>query len=440
MGEPAPAPAPPPESAEMVQEILLKLPTRDVIRCCCVSKLWRGVVADPTFRTLQAEAEADHVSSAPPNALLVTVTPRPVSSLKPMALSRKKKKKKIPMALPHRVTIPSGYRLSNLCNGLLCFSLVRDSPEALSFICNPVTGETATVPKAPPPVGLPSGTVYHHFALAFSPSTKEHKLFRFTFSPFYGFYGDNGDNVDQSVFTLDGAAGSGGWRQHSFRSQCPLLLAFRPLLIQGKLYLVTTSQTRPEKRQNPGGLIEVNVATEACRTHRLPFEADEYHPLVNACEMSGRLCLAVDIVRAYETIVRKIQFWVLILRRVPTATTVRRIGSCAIASMPDGDYVLDVPRSAWFDNAEMALCYKDYEVLYKHGTRGRSPEPSPDADCPQCDRRIQLPPTPSNCQWNIFGGYRPSLLSPLALPPPPSSWDGEEERQKFEHALLLTLE
>nr|XP_020191794.2 uncharacterized protein LOC109777590 [Aegilops tauschii subsp. strangulata] len=335
MGEPAPAPAPPPESAEMVQEILLKLPTRDVIRCCCVSKLWRGVVADPTFRTLQAEAEADHVSSAPPNALLVTVT---------RAAGR-----------PDEASLHAEAEA-----GLLAKTYGLIPPEALSFICNPVTGETATVPKAPPPVGLPSGTVYHHFALAFSPSTKEHKLFRFTFSPFYGFYGDNGDNVDQSVFTLDGAAGSGGWRQHSFRSQCPLLLAFRPLLILGKLYLVTTSQTRPEKRQNPGGLIEVNVATEACRTHRLPFEADEYHPLVNACEMSGRLCLAVDIVRAYETIVRKIQFW--------------------------------------------------------------------------------LPPTPSNCQWNIFGGYRPSLLSPLALPPPPSSWDGEEERQKFEHALLLTLE
>ncbi|XP_020179405.1 F-box protein At5g65850-like [Aegilops tauschii subsp. strangulata] len=152
MGGPAPAPAPPPESAEMVQEILLKLPTRDVMRCCCVSKLWRSVAADPTFRTLHAEAEADHVSAAPPEALLVTVTREPG---RPDEASFFRVSSPKPTLMPHRVTIPSGYRLSNICNGLLCFSLVRDSPEAPPFICNPVTGETATVPKAPPPVGLP---------------------------------------------------------------------------------------------------------------------------------------------------------------------------------------------------------------------------------------------------------------------------------------------
>uniref|UniRef100_M8B0Q1 Uncharacterized protein n=1 Tax=Aegilops tauschii TaxID=37682 RepID=M8B0Q1_AEGTA len=302
----------------MVHEILLKLPTKDVIRCCCVSKLWRSVVADPTFRTLHADGEADHVSSAAPDALLVTVTQEPS---KPDETSFFRVSSPRPTAMPHRVTIPSGYRLSNVCNGLLCFSLVRDCAEAAPFIYNPVTA---------------------------------------TFSPFYSIYRDD---VDQSVFTLDGAAGSGGWRQRSFRSQCPLLLVFRPLLIQGKLYLVTTGQTRPEKRQNPGGLIEVDVATEACRTHRLPFEADEYHPLVNACEMSGRLCLAVDIVRAYETIVRKIQFWVLIPSPRLDRDDSEAHWELRYSFHADGDYVLDVPRSAWFDDTKMTLCYKDYELL-----------------------------------------------------------------------------
>ena len=62
-------------------------------------------------------------------------------------------------------------------------------------------------------------------------------------------------------------------------------------------------------------MLEVDVATEARRTHRLPFEADQYHsawdPLVNSCEMGGRLCLAVDILSGTETTARKIQFWVL---------------------------------------------------------------------------------------------------------------------------------
>ncbi|XBI43413.1 hypothetical protein VPH35_108184 [Triticum aestivum] len=386
---PAPTPAPPPESAEMVQEILLKLPTRD-----------RSVVADPNFPTLHAKAEANHVSAAPPEALLVTVT-REAGRPDEASFFRASSPK--PTAMPHRVTIPSGYRLSNVCNGLLCFSLVRDIRD---------TGETATVPKAPPPVGFPGGTIYHHFALAFSPSTKEHKLFRFTFSPFSSIYGATWTRACSP------------WTR-SFRSQCPLLVTCRPLLIQGKLYLVTTGQTRPEKPQNPDGLLEVD------------------DPLVNACEMGGPLCLAVDILWGVHTTVRvrKIQFWVLMSSLPPPDRDDSEARwELRYSFHAGGNYVFDVPRSAWFDDTEKTLCYKDYEVVYKHGTRGRSPEPSPDADCLQCDRRVQLAPTPSNCQWNIFGGYRPSLLSPLALTPPPSCWDGEEERQKFEHTLLLSLE
>ncbi|XBI43414.1 hypothetical protein VPH35_108185 [Triticum aestivum] len=402
MGGPHPAPAPPPESAEMVLEILLKLPTRDVIRCCCVCRLWRSVVANPTFRDLHA-AEANHVSAAPPEALLVTVTLEPgrpdEASFFRVSFPSK------PAAMPHRVTIPSGYSLSN----------------------------------APPPMGFTGGTIYHIFALGFSPSTKEHKLFRFTFSPFSSIHGKT---IDLCVCTLDGAAGGGGWRQCSFRSQCPLLHTFTPLLVQGKLYLVTTGKTGPGELRNPDGLLEVDVATEACHTHRLPFEADQYHsawdPLVNASEMGGRLCLAVDILSGTETTARKIQFWVLMSSSPPNHHDLH--WDLRYSFHVDGNYYFFQPRSVWFDDAEMTLCYRDYNVLFKHGTRGRSPEPSPDADCPQCDRQIKLPQMPSNCEWNIFGGYRPSLLSPLTLAPPSSCWDGEEERHKCEHALLLTLE
>uniref|UniRef100_A0A453MTT0 DUF1618 domain-containing protein n=2 Tax=Aegilops tauschii TaxID=37682 RepID=A0A453MTT0_AEGTS len=190
------------------------------------------------------------------------------------------------------------------------------------------------------------------------------------------------------------------------------------------------------------GLLEVDVATEAGRTHCLPFEADEYHsawdPLVNTCEMGGRLCLAVDILRGTETTVRKIQFWVLMFSSLPDHHDLR--WDLHYSFHVDGNYYFFQPRSVWFDNGEMTLCYRDYKVLFKHGTRGRLPEPSPDADCPQCVRQIELPQMPSNCQWNIFAGYRPSLLSPLTLAPPPSCWDGDEEREKFEHALLRALE
>ena len=85
------------------------------------------------------------------------------------------------------------------------------------------------------------------------------------------------------------------------------------------------------------------------------------------------------------------------------------------------------------------MCFRHGDALFMHDTKGRSLEPSPEADCPQCDRRLQLPPTPSNCKWNIVGGYRPSLLSPLTLATPPSSWDGEGERQDFHHAMFLAV-
>ncbi|KAF7087861.1 hypothetical protein CFC21_091022 [Triticum aestivum] len=164
--------------------------------------------------------------------------------------------------------------------------------------------------------------------------------------------------------------------------------------------------------------------------------------------MGGRLCLAVDILRGTETTVRKIQFWVL-MSSPPPAHHDQQLESnnlrwdlCYSFNVDDdySDYYFFQPRAVWFDDGEMTMCYRDYNVLFKHGTRGRSPEPSPDADCPQCDRQIKLPQMPSNCQWNMFGGYRPSLLSPLTLALPPSCWDGEEERHKCEHALLLTLE
>ncbi|EMS67395.1 hypothetical protein TRIUR3_09781 [Triticum urartu] len=85
--------------------------------------------------------------------------------------------------------------------------------------------------------------------------------------------------------------------------------------VQGKLYLVTTGRTEPYQPRNPDGLLEVDVATEEVRTHRLPFKYNQYHsawdPPVITFEMSGRLGLVVDILKGEKTCFRKLQFWVL---------------------------------------------------------------------------------------------------------------------------------
>ncbi|KAF7004821.1 hypothetical protein CFC21_019991 [Triticum aestivum] len=426
-------PAPPRECADTTREILLKLPTRDVTRCCCVSRLWRDVVADPTFRRLhaEAEAEADHVAAAP-EALLVTET-REHGRSDEASFSCISSSK--PASMPHSIVIPSGYGLSNVCNGLLCFAH-NTAPMAPVLICNPVTGETATLPKPPPRWHKNDPTEYHHIALGFSPSTKEYKLFRFSVSS----NSDYETVIQQSVCTLGG--GRDRWRRQSYISMCPLLHNSPPVLVDGKLYLMTSGRGHQQPRnRNSSEMLVVDVATEEYHMHHLPVEDKGYYPdfdpQVKAFEMSGRLCLAVDIYHPH----RKLQFWVF----SPPAQYQR--GECDNKKLcwdlrhnfyTDGNRCSTLT-SVCFDDGEKMLCFRRGDILFKHDTRGCSLELSPEADCEQCHQRLELPPTPSNCKWNVLGGYRPSLLSPLTLATPLSLSYAEAERQQFKHKLLLTL-
>ncbi|XP_020160700.1 F-box protein At5g65850-like [Aegilops tauschii subsp. strangulata] len=167
------------EKLGVFREILLKLPTRDVSRCRCVSRLWRDVVADPTFRKLHAEAEVAAKVPVASEALLVMETRE---DCKPDEASFFCVSSSKTTPMPHRVVIPSGYGLSSVCNGLLCFAL-DSATEVPAFVCNPLTGETAILPKVSSAWLPDDPNIYHQFALGFSPSTKEYKLFRFFTSP-----------------------------------------------------------------------------------------------------------------------------------------------------------------------------------------------------------------------------------------------------------------
>ncbi|KAM0865158.1 hypothetical protein ACQ4PT_043457 [Festuca glaucescens] len=100
-------------SRDMLREILVKLPAKDLARSCCVSGLWHSVASNPSFGNLHAMAR--DVSSDRTEALLISVNREPgrsdeasvfmVSSRRAMCC----------------VPIPSGYGLTNVCNGLLCF-------------------------------------------------------------------------------------------------------------------------------------------------------------------------------------------------------------------------------------------------------------------------------------------------------------------------------
>ncbi|XP_020160769.1 F-box protein At5g65850-like [Aegilops tauschii subsp. strangulata] len=258
--------APSLESADIIREILLKLSTRDVTRCRCVCRLWCNVVADPIFGRLHAEAEvADHVP-APPEALLVMES-REHGRSDEASFFCVSSSKTTPM--PRRVAIPSGYSLSNVCNGLLCFALdsISDAP---AFISNPVTGETATLAKAPP--------------------------FRIW------------ERDPKSIITSPWGGGAGRWlewRQGSCIFGSSLARTLPPVLVDGKLYLVTEGR--------PSGILVVDVATEKHRIYPLPvrvnLEHDPLDLLVKAFEMSGRLCLAVKVPGFPPTL----QLWVMSL-------------------------------------------------------------------------------------------------------------------------------
>jgi hypothetical protein len=95
------------------------------------------------------------------------------------------------------------------------------------------------------------------------------------------------------------------------------------------------------------------------------------------------------------------------------------------------------PWGYWLDGDEI-ICYFMNDIVHKYDTRKR---PSfSNRRSQQWDEKIQLPMAPlgSKCLWNILGGYRPTLLSPLTFQMAPSE-DNDGNRHQFEHDMLREL-
>ncbi|KAF8776397.1 hypothetical protein HU200_003543 [Digitaria exilis] len=281
--------------------------------------------------------------------------------------------------------------LTNVCNGFLCFEL--NHGQAPAVVCNPVTARRWSFQR---PLRSPARdrvSLNHLFALGFSPNTREYKMFRLS----------HDHQVHIAVHTL--GDGTGAWRQYSYPSRfCPVF-------------------TSPPKRERTAQMLVLDVAAEARRTFRLPYYYDDYHwnlseMMASGFDLNGEMCLAVHVFGRGTR--RTLQFWVM---KPPGELQdednhEQLCWDLRYSFNLDDSYCIDRPKGGWLDHAQM-LCYRHggHPVQAFH------------------ERILSI----NARRWNIHGGYRPSLLSPLIFAAlPPQDEKGEETRQ-FEHALLSAI-
>jgi F-box interacting protein len=293
------------------------------------------------------------------------------------------------------------------------------------IICNPLTGENTKLelPKASPSVEEVNS---HRFAMGFSPSCKEYKLFRLSYLDSY-----HSTTSDSFIDVCTLVGDSPRWRRHPHPFQHrPVVADSPPVLIHGKIYVVLS--TYPLKFENrPNMILEIDVATEAHRTHSLPYceDATDDDQWVTAFELRGKLCVAVNTgAYSYHP---KLKFWIL-------EEFQNDEGRHSYYWDPRYSFTLDAniitqdimqsQRCAWLDDDGM-LCYTVGTTLYRYDTRGTTSN----------QLKLQLPATIESTStvrvWKVCGGYRPTLLSPLTFASSPS----REAEERFNKGFLRVL-
>ncbi|CAN6318597.1 unnamed protein product [Urochloa humidicola] len=415
---------------DILQNILVRLPTKDVVRSSCVSKLWCSIVGDPSFRKLH---HAHHVAApSEPEALLISEyrVPGRRDEVSVFNLSSGK-------AMCH-VAIPSRYVLTNVCNGFICFAL--DYDQAPVVVCNPITGETLELPEAPSI--SKQDNLSHLFVLGFSPHTREYKMFRLSSPSYISSIGTHYE-IYIAVYTI---GGRGGWRQYSYHSKfCPSHRLPLPVYINGNLYVPVETCLSGKRAAR---MLVLDVATETYHMYHLPYNYynvgyhESWEMLADGFELDGQMCLAVNVIKDDDH--RKLQFWVM---KPPGEFEDKDDEKLCwdlryCFDLGNVSFSFTSQRAGWIDKDKM-LCYRHLKMLYKHDTTGLSS--SSNDGLLLFDQRVELQsaPYPSSSsysysptyRWNIYGGYRPSLLSPLTFAVPPSQGE-KRKKQQFEHTLL----
>jgi hypothetical protein len=419
---------------ELWQEILLRASTKDVARSCCVSTQWRDIVRDPSFRKLHHDRHA--TAHDVPDALLVAtynIDSQRVASVFPVepAAVSPTSSTRTATAPICRVNHMEGYRIANICNGFLCFA---SHSTAKAIVHNPVTGERLEVPRAPRlPPDQDNARSPVTFALGFSPNNCVYKLFRFT-------------NRTMDVYTLGRGAESTGWRRHALPLHPRNLVESKPaVVIGGKICMATIGPApyrHPADNGTPGPVLVVDVAHEEPCTYSPPdYGLPWADAAVSVFELHGRLCLAIRTERM-------IQFWTMPVEEDDDDQPWQLLYKFKVVDdeiIRFNQFQRLVPMSAWLDGHTNTLCYREGNNVYHKyvGTTTATVRrfSSTKVVIMSWDSKICLPVASSSLssfQWDIYAGYRPTLLSPLTF----ASGQHEEDDNKcdlFIRSLLRTL-
>ncbi|XBI04606.1 hypothetical protein VPH35_132873 [Triticum aestivum] len=362
-----------PLAEEILRQILVKLPTRDLARSCCV-----------------LHANATHVTSD--------------SGVQTLLVSRESGGGR----MDRDMVIQSVSSAKLMCR-------ITDVADWPVYVCNPVTGDKLMV--LPPP--NTEGTVPYHrcgiYAMGFSASTHQYKLFRLST---WSLSNEGGYYLD--VYTL---GGYDGWCRRlymfPYRATNDLHSSRLPVLVDGELHVLTK---RPRNSCTLDTILVIDVTSETQCTYHLP---EEFTGLVSAAvhafQMSGK---------AMRCHTRRCQRFIHFSAMPP----LQAIGT------PDDDG--DKQRAGWFDDSNETLCYRLGDLLNMYDTT-KDEQQAQGYFFRNWEFRIPLPVVPwsESQQLNVYGGYRASLVSPRLIFAcvPYSLTHHQDEQGHFVHSLLHAL-
>ncbi|XP_020200918.1 putative F-box protein At3g10240 [Aegilops tauschii subsp. strangulata] len=338
---------------EILREILLRLPTRDVGRGRCVSQQWRSLLTDPYF--IGVHAHSSHVvSGAAAEALLVSKTQMQGCSPE-LTVFNVSTAATMCVVAGH----PDEYGPTNACNGFLLLA-ANTVPWMPVFVCNPVTGDKLRV-LPPLRSGIDSGAHCHLHAMGYSPSTRHYKLFRLSLTAHDGLH----ENYVH-VLTLGGTDG-GVWRRHRGLYRCHGMDSM-PALIDHRLHVLCMKREHDTK---PNRLLVVDVASERHRMYCLPgYNAEE--AVATAFDLHGRVCVAVHELGPRRG---KLYFWVVrpqgghgCLYLSPLTWEMRYSFDMGTTSGSLISLHALTPSCAWLDVDDGMLYYLYGNRVYKHDT------------------------------------------------------------------------